>query len=358
MIHEYPDYYEKFKCIGGSCEDSCCLGWEVDIDEESYYYYLTVQGEFGERLRSTMKEEDGERFFPLRENGRCPFLNDKNLCDIYTALGEDRLCTVCTEYPRYYEVVGNYEQIDMSLSCMEYGRLYFGDSKPVHYIKNDDGFGGDGLSARNQKRLDKAILLRDETIKYINVYDIDGRSLTEFFSDVSDFMKNKAHSMRLNTYKSIDEYTWVYDNGVLKKSAVSELNQLMSSLEILDDRWNAVLSDTGKTIEDWDGREKLFLESFSHESYFLFKKLMTYFVFRYTIETYFDGNANYEIGLIEKSVMYIYVMFINKYAQLLAEGAVPTTDDDRRMMVDLAHLYSREVEHSDDNLLILKGNQA
>ena len=29
----YPVYFEDFKCIGGKCEDSCCIGWNIDIDK-------------------------------------------------------------------------------------------------------------------------------------------------------------------------------------------------------------------------------------------------------------------------------------------------------------------------------------
>ena len=36
MIVRYPDYYEKFACIAGACEDTCCAGWEIDLDEETY----------------------------------------------------------------------------------------------------------------------------------------------------------------------------------------------------------------------------------------------------------------------------------------------------------------------------------
>src|ERR1035438_6632799 len=28
-----PEYAEKFHCIGPACEDSCCVGWRVEIDE-------------------------------------------------------------------------------------------------------------------------------------------------------------------------------------------------------------------------------------------------------------------------------------------------------------------------------------
>ena len=28
----YPEYVENFKCIGGECEDNCCIGWDIDVD--------------------------------------------------------------------------------------------------------------------------------------------------------------------------------------------------------------------------------------------------------------------------------------------------------------------------------------
>ena len=51
MIVRVPDYFSEFSCIAGDCKDSCCLGWEIDIDEDSYEYYQTLPGEVGERLR-------------------------------------------------------------------------------------------------------------------------------------------------------------------------------------------------------------------------------------------------------------------------------------------------------------------
>ena len=32
-----------------------------------------------------------------------PFLNDKNLCDIFTEMGEECLCQTCTNFPRHIE---------------------------------------------------------------------------------------------------------------------------------------------------------------------------------------------------------------------------------------------------------------
>ena len=69
-IKRVPTYFNEFACIGGACEDNCCIGWEVDIDDESLEVYNSVGGEFGDRLRRYMSNENS---FTLKNN-RCPFL--------------------------------------------------------------------------------------------------------------------------------------------------------------------------------------------------------------------------------------------------------------------------------------------
>lgn len=28
-----PDYYDEFECIADKCTDTCCAGWQVDVDD-------------------------------------------------------------------------------------------------------------------------------------------------------------------------------------------------------------------------------------------------------------------------------------------------------------------------------------
>ena len=115
-----PDYYDEFKCIADKCTDTCCAGWQVDVDDESFAYYKTIKGEFGDRLHSVMIEgkhgEEGQ--FRIREDGRCPFLNDNMFCDLYTALGEDALCVTCDKYPRYTTEYGSLRETGIAISCI------------------------------------------------------------------------------------------------------------------------------------------------------------------------------------------------------------------------------------------------
>ena len=96
-----PDYYKDFRCIAGDCTDTCCAGWDVDVDEASYKYYKKVKGSFGKRLKSVMVPSEGGGCTFTLNNGRCPFLNEENLCDLYIALGEDKLCIGRTDFPHY-----------------------------------------------------------------------------------------------------------------------------------------------------------------------------------------------------------------------------------------------------------------
>ena len=83
-----PDYCSEFKCIADKCRDNCCIGWEIDIDKKSEEYYLSCDGEFGNKLRNNIQKGKPGCFI-LGEKERCPFLNKKNLCEIIINLGED-----------------------------------------------------------------------------------------------------------------------------------------------------------------------------------------------------------------------------------------------------------------------------
>ena len=49
-----PHYYKDFKCTASKCTDTCCAGWEIIIDDETYKNYKKVCGEFGDRLKSSL----------------------------------------------------------------------------------------------------------------------------------------------------------------------------------------------------------------------------------------------------------------------------------------------------------------
>ena len=80
MLYTIPHYYKKFQCIAGECPDTCCAGWQIVIDDRTREKYRRAEGAFGNRLHNSIDWK--ESCFQQYE-GRCAFLNDENLCDIY-----------------------------------------------------------------------------------------------------------------------------------------------------------------------------------------------------------------------------------------------------------------------------------
>lgn len=124
-----PDYYDQFRCIASRCTDNCCIGWEIGIDPAALADYQSQPGAFGDRLRAAIQPGDPP-FFALTKSGRCPFLNEENLCDIYRQLGESHLCAICDQHPRFHNWFGAEKESGLGLSCEEAARLILFSAPP------------------------------------------------------------------------------------------------------------------------------------------------------------------------------------------------------------------------------------
>ena len=92
----FPKYYKDFKCRADLCKNNCCIGWEIDIDDKTLKKYLSLGGALGAKIKENIAKTGGVSHF-LMKNGRCPFLNEHNLCEIITELGDGALCDICRE---------------------------------------------------------------------------------------------------------------------------------------------------------------------------------------------------------------------------------------------------------------------
>ena len=153
-----PDYYSRFRCIAGACRHTCCEGWEVDIDAESLLRYRTMAD-----ITPQIEESDDTPHFRLGENERCPFLNSDKLCDLILRHGEDILCQICRDHPRFRSFWSDRTEIGLGLVCEEAGRLILSQEKPMELVVLSD----DGTDAALPE--DEAWLLayRDELLQNI-----------------------------------------------------------------------------------------------------------------------------------------------------------------------------------------------
>lgn len=126
-----PDYMHKFKCIGSLCEDSCCIGWGVELDKKTYDSLTKIPNRrLREAFRNGMEKRSSERtnanFAVMKMNeatGCCSMLNEQKLCTIQAEMGEGYLAPVCATYPRNIHYVNGNQEISAVMSCPEAARI-------------------------------------------------------------------------------------------------------------------------------------------------------------------------------------------------------------------------------------------
>ncbi len=117
-----PKYYKDFVCIADRCTHSCCIGWEIDIDSDTAKKYSSLSGGYGDTVKNSIEWEETPHF-RLCSDVRCPHLNRSGLCNIILELGEDRLCDICREHPRFYNYSAQGKEVGLGMCCEEAARI-------------------------------------------------------------------------------------------------------------------------------------------------------------------------------------------------------------------------------------------
>lgn len=129
-----PEYGERFACIGSRCEDTCCNGWGVMLDEASYRKHTGLPAgplrSIGDTAFDLVTGKDGQKQDPahfavirMLPSGDCPFLSEERLCRIHSEYGEPYLFAVCATFPRIRHTIDGLLETELSLSCPEAARV-------------------------------------------------------------------------------------------------------------------------------------------------------------------------------------------------------------------------------------------
>ncbi len=211
MNEVFPNYYEKFKCIADKCKHSCCIGWEIDIDEDTLELYNSLDGEFAERIRDSI--EGDTPHFVLGENERCPFLNEGGLCDIIINLGDGAICDICYLHPRFSNFYDDFTETGLGLCCEEAARIILTEEEKFYLslppaIKEIDFFKEREDAFAVLQNRDVTILERLKTLaeKYGLKFEFSNKELYDFYMSLERLDKN-----------------WEYELDKLKSKANEEI---------------------------------------------------------------------------------------------------------------------------------------
>ena len=367
MILRVPEYYDEFSCIASRCKDSCCAGWEIDIDDESYEYYRSVEGSFGDRLRESMfvAEDDGYRF-KLKGPKRCAMLNDNNLCDLYTALGEEALCEVCTEYPRFSLVYGQVEQKALSLSCEEVGRILFGRTEPEQLIDielpgdcEDDEEDPQYVAFMEWVQKEAVAILQNRELS-ITERTREFLAWCDRVQTIINYSQAKDDLSILEAWKNQDAdreiREWEQKNIEGKEKPARNLSyedfcdrfEIFLDMEELDEEWINTKAEFEQIYHE-DTYEKLLLAYLNSKDYseLGYEHLLVYFVYRYLMNAVYD----YDILSYAKMIVVATLVVRDMDAARFQRNGGSFTMFDR---IDVARIFSKEVEHSEGNAEDLK----
>ncbi len=302
MITVFPDYYKDFSCIAEKCRHNCCIGWEIDIDEDTLAFYQSVDGEIGRRLQENISLNDTPQFI-LAHHDRCPFLNERNLCDLILTLGEDRLCQICTDHPRFRNELPDRTEIGVGLCCEAAGRLILSRQAPVKLVNAEPTD-------------DEIILIRDAVFNILQ-----NRSL--------------PIAQRIGQMLSLC-------GASLGARTIPQWADFLLSLERLEEAWTELLL---LLKNEWTQADRSGFDAHMKNRQTEYEQLLVYLVYRHL------ANAADEIDLAARAAFAAlgYAVIYSLGAILWTQNGCFTFDD----QVELARRFSAELEYSEDNLNVI-----
>lgn len=322
-----PDYCLGFRCTADKCSDSCCIGWEIDIDADTAEKYRQVSGDFGERLhRSIAADSSGQSCFIIDEKERCPFLNENNLCDIIINLGEEYLCCICDRHPRYFEWFSDFSEGGIGLCCEEAARIILSQTKSL-YITQTDTPDSDTPDDYSNELFDCLYSARGRIISHLENADIP------LYQSICDVIAYCA-VLQDNT----DNYIFIVPEIVpctnqCSNGDIAPLLEFLTTLEPISDKWIPRLREASavKKLPELNGIHIQYL-----------RNIAVYFIWRYFLKGVFTEEYISYAKIMAASVAVIGHLF---RCALAEKNEVSLKD-----CAEIAKNYSKEIEYCTDNL--------
>ncbi|MBQ7432899.1 MAG: flagellin lysine-N-methylase [Lachnospiraceae bacterium] len=369
-----PSFYDAFRCIGSACTDTCCAGWEIDIDDVSYERYMELKGAFKQRLLAQIGTDGTSHFFRLQEGQRCPFLNQDNLCDIFIEAGEDYLCDICTEHPRFYNWYGDYTEVGLGMCCEEAQRLMLESETPLTFVVTGEAedmseFLPLLLSLRGQlfailqdrsqsiwQRMTQVQWAAEQAQTLLDMSpEEDWAVLLEYF--VTQLSVNVGDTVERTTWMPLENASWRAEQwadveqleSLLQRMAgdrsvlelLVDIISFFRKLEILDEAWPACLWQIQTHLSQiWDHRQA-FLTAYENRCY-EYEHLMVYFLYRYFLEGVYNLELCAGVDFAWVSVVMILLCDI---AYWMEHGELPF-----EKQCAIIRLYSKEIEYCPENV--------
>ena len=344
MKQVYPDFYPSFHCLAGACPDTCCKDWEVVVDREALEFYKTVSGALGERLRDAfVRQPDGERCFRLNEEGKCVLLTADGLCPLQAAYGEKGLCKICASHPRFVEEYGATQEITLSISCPEAARLLLEHEGPIQFLTRDTEQTVDTPNTLDPERYFAVRAVREAALALVQDRS---RHIRDRLSLLLLLCSRAQDALDAEQHARIEPLCARFQMRGVQERQLLRLRRMRRDGARFFPAW-LLLRNMEHLTEDFPA----YLERCAHakrpdEAFFerhsaALEHLTVYFLFRYLLKASVDG------ALLARACSCVF--HVLSISRIFCANGMQTPEELRA----LCSLYSKEVEHSEENLALL-----
>ncbi|MDU5105548.1 flagellin lysine-N-methylase [Clostridium sp.] len=207
--------YDKFKCIADKCKFTCCNGWDINVDTNTYNKWKE-KSELNYLLDNVrFIKSNGENSYLIKKEtkGVCPLLSDEGLCNIVLNHGEEYLSSTCKSFPRIENNFEDVKEMTLSCSCPEVvniisnmkEKIYIESNEALSYIEDLGSLQiREALVNILQKEditlENKLILSYNILFNILNSDDLDYEALIEFLENYKSekYIKEESNKYRSN----------------------------------------------------------------------------------------------------------------------------------------------------------------
>lgn len=299
-----PEYMLDFKCVGEDCIDSCCIGWNVEIDKKTYQKY---ENSTNKKIKSISQNHLVKRNLNsnityarlINHNNCCPFLNEKKLCNVYNLLGKENLSVGCSTYPRIIRKFNKTGFIAGELSCPEMAKLCLNKSNlKINTLKKNKL--PNVFNSNNIHSYEISKNLPEKFLKYIEgVFLLLSSNITfygalkQIIISYNKMIQNKKSSQPYskNEVKKIKENSPLIQTNFLAKLCFSNFTG--------NTRYQEICKKSAATSKYFDLSEKEFKKKFDiiyRTKFYSFKKENEFIFKNFFVNEFIKNIQNFIIS--------------------------------------------------------------
>lgn len=338
MKNTVPSYFKRFACIADKCPDTCCADWAIVADSESLEKYNNLQTDYGRKIRSLLTvDADGDTVYKSSD-GRCPFLLESGLCEMYIELGHENLCRTCRMFPRHITDFGSRLETGLSFSCPEAARLITEAPDPITFetVETEGNISPNSIGPTMYFTLLKARKLAIDILQN-RKYSVE-RRLINFLLFSAELDRHLKYAEFEEAEKTISNYSFSEEKHEIRPTALKKtLKKYFSdflSLEKLNPEWVGYSAECAEMSGEKIGN----FRSDINENQWEYEHFAVYLVFRYFMTAVFD----YDLLTKAKFAVLSFILVCR------IQGFADASEKEER--VEIMQKYSKEVEHSANNL--------